>query len=184
MRARHAFFRTAMTASTAAPDVSQRRRIGIQQMVDFELGHGRQTAGMAATISSGRAYHDGETLILGAVLRVDFRAWAASVSGVPTVDVEDVTCDEYSHRGTYWHRGTLAAGSHSAAARAAELSVAKRPTPAKMFARLGRGAIEPISGSCRSRKIIAVFHIGLRCDRGWQSSLAAAISINGSYAGL
>src|SRR6202044_152223 len=43
MRGRHAFFRTAMAASTAAADVSQRHRIGIQQMVDFELGHGRQT---------------------------------------------------------------------------------------------------------------------------------------------
>ena len=38
MRGRGAFFRAAMTARTAAADVSQRYGIRIQQMVDFELG--------------------------------------------------------------------------------------------------------------------------------------------------
>src|SRR5271155_5706713 len=42
MCGRNTFFRTAMTASTAAADVSQRHSIRVQQMIDFELGHGRQ----------------------------------------------------------------------------------------------------------------------------------------------
>ena len=40
MRDRSTFFRAAMTARTAAADVSQRYGIRIQQMVDLELGHG------------------------------------------------------------------------------------------------------------------------------------------------
>jgi hypothetical protein len=40
LRDRRTFFRAAMTARTAAADVSQRYGIRIQQMVDFELGHG------------------------------------------------------------------------------------------------------------------------------------------------
>jgi hypothetical protein len=40
MRGGGAFFRAAMTARTAAADVSQRYGIRLQQMVDFELGHG------------------------------------------------------------------------------------------------------------------------------------------------
>jgi hypothetical protein len=47
MRGRNTFFRAAMTASTAAPDVPQRHSIRVQQMIDFELGHSRQI-GLAA----------------------------------------------------------------------------------------------------------------------------------------
>jgi hypothetical protein len=47
MRGRNTFFRAAMTAGTAAPDVPQGHSSRVQQMFDFELGHGRQT-GLAA----------------------------------------------------------------------------------------------------------------------------------------
>jgi hypothetical protein len=40
MRGRSTFFRAAMTARTAAADVSQRYGIRFQQMVDFEFRHG------------------------------------------------------------------------------------------------------------------------------------------------
>src|SRR5271168_4075310 len=63
MRGRNTFFRTAVTASTAAADVSQRHSTRVQQMIDFELGHSRQT-GLAALSRPGELITTAKSALL------------------------------------------------------------------------------------------------------------------------